>query len=116
MEVELDSVVACADLVARAGGRQFDIGYLDDDPARPRWYAQAYFKGARLICDEKRGPAEAADCLARKVLNGGQCTGCKKTVTLHRRGFGCFWWRDGAAWVRGCDGKRQATRDAMEAG
>lgn len=109
-EIETDSVVAVADLCARSGATSFELGYLDDNPARPRWYATAFFRGARLIADEKASPDEAADGLARRLLSGGQCTGCQRVVTLSDKGGGCRWHRDGPSWVRGCDGKREATK------
>lgn len=110
-EYEVDAVLACADLAARAGAKDFEIGYLDENVPvdKARWYAQASFRGARLIADEKTSPDEAADGLARRLLAGASCTNCFQKVTLAGQS-GCRWHRDGAAWVRGCDGKRQATK------
>jgi hypothetical protein len=103
----LDAVVACADLVARTGAREFELGYLDDDVPveKARWYAHAKYRGARLTCEEQASPEAAADGLAHRLLDGGICTGCNGLV-----GTECRWHRDGTAWVRGCDGKRKATR------
>lgn len=109
-EVETDAILACADLCARAGAQQFEFGYIRDEPENPGWYAQAYFRGARLIADERPSPDEACDALARRILAGGKCTGCGKTVALtNPTKQKCAWHRDGPAWVRGCDGKREAT-------
>lgn len=105
----LDAVVAAAALVGRAGGAQFEVGFAGDEngsSAKARWYAQAMFKGARLICDEQPSPEAAADGLAHRLLRGAQCTGCAKAVGSG----GCRWRRDGTEWVRGCDGKRTLTR------
>ena len=113
-----NAVVAVADLCARTGATSFEVGYLDDDvpSEQARWYAQAQFRGARVVAEEKRSPAEAADVLARKLLQGGECTNCGRKVRVGWLGPSestsrrCRWWRDGAAWIRGCDGKRKATR------
>lgn len=115
--IDTDAVVAVADLVARSGGREFEFGYLDENVPveKARWYAQARFKGALLVADERKSPDEACDALARRLLTGGQCTGCGKRVSIgtsNPKGH-CGWHRDGPAWVRGCDGKRQATRDGV---
>jgi len=39
-QADRDKVVACADLVGRSGARQFQIGYLNDEPPHA-WYAHA---------------------------------------------------------------------------
>lgn len=103
----LDAVVACVDLVARSGGKSFEVGYLEDDVPveKARWYATAVFRGAKLSCDEQSSPEAAADGLAHRLLEGAQCAGCQRRV-----GTVCRWRRNGTAWVRGCDGKRKATK------
>lgn len=105
--IRLDAIIAAADLVARSGGLEFEIGHLEDDvpPEKARWYAQARFKGGLLVCDEQASPEAAADGLAHRLLAGAMCSGCQQAV-----GEGCRWRRDGRAWVRGCDGKRKATQ------
>lgn len=85
---EMDNiVVACADLVGRAGARGFQIGYLHDDvPAdQAGWYAHAQYRGARITTQDHPGPAEAADALARKILTGGRCR-CGRLVALDTSG------------------------------
>lgn len=112
---DMDAVVAVADLCARAGAKSFEIGYLDDEPPH-RWYAQCFLRGARVIADEKEGPDEAADALARKLIGGGKCTACGRKVALSNpRRYDCHWFRDRDAWVQGCNGKRRATRDGVTA-
>lgn len=117
---EVDAVLAVADLVARTGATQFEIGYLrdetDDDYAErgPGWYASAFYRGARIIEDERRMPDEAADALARRLLDGGYCPACGARTALADPPAGkrrCRWRREGPAWVRGCDGKARATRN-----
>lgn len=113
--MDIDAVLACAQLVARSGGHDFEVGYLDDDVPvdKARWYAQASYRGARLFVDERASPDEACDALARRILGGGQCTECHRRVRIGSKWEArfCNWHRDGDAWVRGCDGKRQLTRD-----
>lgn len=103
MIVDQDAVVAIAELVGRSGGRGFEIGYVNDDPPH-LWYAQAKYRGERIIAEGKDDPAEAADALARKILDGGQCAHCRRTVRLSDgRGDVCRWTRMGATWKRGCE-------------
>ena len=113
-ELDLDAVTACADLCARSGATDFEVGYLEDDVPleKARWYAQTSYRGARIFVDEKASPDEACDALARRILAGGQCTRCGRKVAINKGGppNRCNWYRDGPSWVRGCDGKRLATK------
>jgi len=124
--INMDACVALADLVPRCGGKQLEIGYQDETKksSDARWYAEAYFRGARVWCDEQESPQKACDGLAVKMLLGGKCDACHRKVsvrvedglmTTDRNGKGrydCTWYRDGDAWVQGCTGKRRVTRDA----
>lgn len=94
------AIAACADLVGRAGASKFEIGYLDDDPENPRWYASAFYRGARLTADDHRTPAAAATALAGRILAGGTCR-CRRPVTL-ADGDGCRWRLVGTRWEPGC--------------
>jgi hypothetical protein len=113
-EWEVDAVLATADLCARSGAENFEIGHLSDDPRNPRWWAGCLIRrnGStwRIYVEEKVGPDEAADALSRRLLAGASCTGCGRIVTMDSKRGGCYWHRDGPSWVRGCDGKRQATK------
>lgn len=97
---------AAIDIVARSGGKSFEVGYLDEDvPAHlARWYAHAQYKGARISADEHPGPVEAAEALAWRLLEGGQCTSCRRLIGLegHEGGGPCRWHRVGDCWVPGC--------------
>jgi hypothetical protein len=119
-------VVAAADLVARTGARQFDIGYLHDDvPAdKAGWYAIAMYRGGRITTENHAHPADAAEALARRLLTGAKCK-CGKLVALDESGAvafidpvmtdgtsfpigtaaragTCRWRRDGQRWVSAC--------------
>lgn len=119
-------VIAAADLVERTGARQFQIGYLHDDETAERaaWYAHAQFRGGRIMVENHRGPAEAAEALAERLLSGARCS-CGKLVALSdvgafafkravmadgteftaeqaRTAGLCRWKRDGDRWVSGC--------------
>lgn len=116
-----ESTIAIADLVARSGARQFEVGYLRDpsDPeyiiAGPGWYCSAFYRGARLTAGDMPGPEQAADGLAHRILNGGRCTHCGSMTTTadlaaviyerwgRARKARCIWWRDGETWRRGCE-------------
>lgn len=99
-----DAVVACADIVGRAGASAFEIGYLHDDvPAEDaNWYATASYIGGRIMTDGHRSPSLAAMALAERILRGGTCR-CRHPVTL-TDGPGCRWTLVGKRWQPGCDG------------
>jgi hypothetical protein len=126
--IDEDAVIAAADLVGRSGATSLQVGYLHDDvPAeRAGWYAHAQYRGARIIAEDHRGPAEACEALARQLLTGAKCAHCSGLVALSRRGAAfypgavmvdgsefterdarsrpqCRWIRRGQAWKRGCE-------------
>lgn len=124
-----DRLIACADLVGRAGARGFEVGYLRDDDTDPGWYAFAQHAGARIIAEGHRHPVAAAEDLARQLLTGARCAGCGRLVSLDgvsataflratladgtvttaaeeqerasRRGL-CHWTRTGRRWDGAC--------------
>lgn len=126
IDLDQDVVIACADLVGRSGATEFKIGWLHDDvpPEEAAWYAQAQYRGARIIAENHRGPIEAMEDLMRQLLTGAQCK-CGKLVALSDHGavaYGshmadgsfwsvqqaakagqCRWRRMGPRWVRGCE-------------
>lgn len=100
-----DIVTACADLVGRAGAREFEIGYLHDDvPVEEAgWYAHATYQGARIQVQDHRSPTAAALALAERLLHNARCR-CGNTVTLSDDQPGrCRWRLLGARWEPGCD-------------
>lgn len=105
--VDEDALYAGVDLVARSGANNLEFGHLDDTPdvADARWWATATFQGAKLMEDNHRGPVEAVEALARRILAGGRCAWCTLPVTLAGDGTDpdtCRWRRVGAHWDRGC--------------
>lgn len=99
-----DVVIACADLVGRAGASEFEIGYLHDDvPAEEAgWYAHAQYRGARITVEDHRSPTGAALALAERLLSGATCR-CRQPVTLSDGQPGCRWRLVGQRWEPGCD-------------
>lgn len=95
------AIAACADLTGRAGASKFELGFLDDDPANPRWYASAFYRGMRIMVEDHRTAPGAATALAAQILNGGTCR-CRRPVTLSD-GDGCRWRLVDARWEPGCD-------------
>lgn len=107
-------MLAAVELVQRSGATEFEVGYLDDNPANPRWWAKAQYRGARLQVDEHPTPSAAAHALAARILEGGKCTTCGLTITtadeIERQaaaGFSpggdmCQWARFGRHWIAGC--------------
>lgn len=97
------AVIACADLVGRAGARRFEIGYLHDNvPAdQAAWWASAVYRGARIQVDGHNHPANAATALAVKILTGAKCR-CGKLVALADDGAIAFrkaTMADGSRWT-----------------
>lgn len=101
--IDSDAIVACADLARRSGATSFTVGYLHDNvPVEEAgWYAEAVFRGAKLI-GEGRSPDGAADALAHRLLDGATCTRCHEPITLADSSRGCRWRRFGETWRRGC--------------
>jgi hypothetical protein len=99
-----DAVVACADLVGRAGACGFEIGYMHDGvPVEEAgWYAVATYRGARIMTDEHRSPSTAALALAERLLSGAACR-CGSPVVMSDDQIGCRWTLVGKAWTPGCD-------------
>ena len=103
-----DAVIAAIDLAGRCGAERCDIGFLHDDVPSDKagWYAVALFKGARITAEDHRGPVEASDALARRLLSGGaRCIGCGKPIVLSGR-QGCRWRRMAERWEPGCGGRK----------
>jgi hypothetical protein len=124
-KAELEVVQATADLVGRTGAKEFQLGWLHDDvPVENMgWYAHAQMRGARITVENQRGPVQACDALATKLLTGAKCR-CGKLVALSvfgavayggvmadgsrftfeeaRAAGQCRWTRRGAKWVPGC--------------
>jgi hypothetical protein len=93
MSTEAENIViAAVDLIGRTGARGFEIGYLHDGvPSEAAgWWAHAQFRGTRIVAENHRGPAEAAEALARTALTGGKCR-CGRLVALEAgRAFAFF--------------------------
>jgi hypothetical protein len=99
-----DVIIACADLVGRAGAQGFEIGYVHDDvPVEEAgWYAQASYQGARLIAQDHRSPTGAALALSERLLRGARCK-CGLAVSLDDARSKCCRWRlVGKRWEPGC--------------
>jgi hypothetical protein len=126
-KMDEDALLAAVELVGRTGGKGFQIGFLHDDVpvAEAGWYAYIQYKGARITVEDKTGPVEAAEALARRLLTGDQCQHCFKLVALEDWGAMavtetlmngtewtheqqaaaglCQWRRTGRTWKRGCE-------------
>ncbi len=99
-----DAVIACADLVGRAGASDFEIGWMHDDVPieEAGWYAVAKYRGARITTDEHRSPTTAAMALAERILASATCR-CRQPVSLSDFVRGCRWRLVGKRWEPGCD-------------
>jgi hypothetical protein len=120
-------LLAAVEGLGRAAANSLELGWTHDDGPRPgEWYASARYKGARVIVENQHGPDDAAEALLFKVAAGGECVHCGSTITVSSNGLTltisghpvldedvleetgtsglCVWKRDGAHWLRGCDG------------
>lgn len=125
-----DVLIAAVDLVGRAGARELEVGYLndEDDPAfavdGPAWWAHAAYGGHRITVEGFDRPDAAAEALAVKILTGAKCR-CGRLVALSDDGAvfttgamadgtrwtpeeakaagQCRWRRDGRRWEPSCD-------------
>lgn len=106
-----DAIVACAELVGRAGAREFDMQWdcphTPDEPdghncAQVTWAAHATFKGARIQTAGHRTPTAATMDLAERLLTGAICR-CRAPVVLSDERAGCRWRLVGRRWEPGCD-------------
>lgn len=127
MNLDEDALIAAAELVGRTGAKGFEVGYLHDDVPLEQagWYAHAQYSGTRIMVDDYSGPVEAAEALARRLLEGGKCTRCGGVVALSSAGAliypdvtltdgtrwtekdavaagQCRWTRLGSRWTAGC--------------
>lgn len=103
MIFDQDALFAAIGLVKRSGGASFELGYLHDDVPieEAGWWAAVHFRGARLTVENEKGPVQAAEALARRLLDGALCRRCGKPIRLGD-GEGCRWTRQGVEWVPGC--------------
>jgi hypothetical protein len=99
-----DVMIACMDLVGRAGASGMEIGFLHDDVpvAEAGWYAMATYQGARITAEDHRSPTGAALALAERLLRGATCR-CRRPVSLSDGAEGCRWRLVGKRWEPGCD-------------
>lgn len=101
-------VIAAADLCGRSGATRFQIGYTrdEDDPDYAvhgaGWYAEAYYRGARLFA-EGNDPNAAATGLAHQIIEGAKCVRCGMTMSVGPT-VGCRAFLDGERWGRTCEG------------
>lgn len=98
------ALLAGVDLVGRTGATGFTVGHVNEPHEKPDWYAQAEYRGRRIIVEHFPGPVSATEALARRLLRDGECTHCHRVIKLGGSGGkACRWWRDGATWRRGCE-------------
>lgn len=99
-----DALLAGVGLVGRTGATGFTVGHVNEPHEKPDWYAQAEYRGRRIIVEHLPGPVSATEALARRLLRNGTCSRCNLVVKLGGSGGkACRWWRDGRTWRRGCE-------------
>ena len=101
--LNMDPVLACADLVGRTGAKSWEIGYLHDDvPVEEAgWWCSAIFRGNKVIVMDQPHPVAAAMALANRLLTGAKCR-CGRLVALRSDGavaYGETYMADGSTWT-----------------
>lgn len=107
--IDEDAMHASLDLIRRSGAGEVEFGFANEDAQTVEqgdWYAHAQYRGARLFTEHHRGPIEALEALARRLLTGATCRRCGKPIRLSSAGKSkgtCRWRRMGDTWQPGCD-------------
>jgi hypothetical protein len=103
------TILASADVARRCGATSYELGFIETQPAPfvPNWYGTATFAIGQVSVSPLQYPWEAADRLARAILEGGHCLVCERRITTHTptlEGAGtdpryCRWTRVLDRWV-----------------
>lgn len=79
--LDVQHATALIDQIGQTGADNLEVGWLDDH-APYRYYAKVNYQGQRIISDNHPAADFALMGVARKILHGGLCTGCKRTITF----------------------------------
>jgi hypothetical protein len=106
--------LAAVQLLKRTGAQTFRIGYSDEDDGPPTvWYAVAEWPGNKAEADASIDPVDAVLRLCERVIDGGQCTHCRRptifvpdtdTAVLDQMGCVYAWDPELATFRRSCEG------------
>lgn len=112
---QADRTLAAISLARRSGASSVYVGFVRSGvPAGEEgWYARADFDGYAVQYPARSsdvfgvpGPVEAAEGMARVVMDDGTCRRCGRTVHLAGEGAApagtCVWAREGSVYVPGC--------------
>lgn len=123
-QINLDAVMAAANLAERAGASYFQLGHTDADAGPVTWWASVKYGQTELMAAGHPDPESAATALAKRILTGAKCK-CGGLVALSvdgawapgdsttmldgsdprvlRNAPHCLWILDGQRWQSGCD-------------
>jgi hypothetical protein len=101
---DADALAACVDLIGRSGATEFGVGCMRPEMPfhKQGWWAHAMYDGSRRTVEEQKGPLQAAQALARAVVEGGTCRRCGNMITIALAVGKCQWRREGRKYVPGC--------------
>jgi hypothetical protein len=87
-----DRLIAAVMLVGNTGAKELEYGYLHDDVPvdQAGWWASARYLGAKIAVEDQRGPLEALEALAERLLTSARCTWCSGLVALSSDGAVAF--------------------------
>lgn len=122
--LEVEAVLACANLAERAGASGFRIGHSDPDAGPVTWFCAAEYGARDIAASGHPDPAAAAMALAKRIMTGAKCR-CGRLVALSvlgamappasatmldgsdplalRNAGLCLWMLEGRRWEPGCD-------------
>jgi hypothetical protein len=113
-----DLLTAHIDVLGRMGCSGFEIGYVHDDVPveQAGWYAHVNYQGMRQIEADHPGPLQAAEALARRLLDKGGCK-CAARITLDPTDADvpdrCYWQIvNGRRWESSCDAPSMLVKGA----
>lgn len=79
-------------ILPRSGVTDVEFAF-EDDSGTPRWWAKGNWSGSRVYSAEGWPyPAQALEDLLGRVMNGGTCTMCGRTILVGiiASGYCCF--------------------------
>ena len=78
--------LAAVDQLAHTGMTEFEAAYDDElgelSPVEVLWRCEGKWQGTRLFSAHFSYPAQAAEDLLGRVVNGGLCTSCRNVVVI----------------------------------
>lgn len=90
----LGRLLAVVDVLGHTGAREIEIAHQEEcgEPEPIMWHVTALYKGTKMWSHHYPYPAQAAEDLMARVMNGGHCKRCNRDIVvgMDAHGFCCF--------------------------